>query len=97
MRQCDTLKTVAAGLNRLLTRYGAGELQAAILDVLALEGPAPHPNTVQLVLEHRREQRRQPPLVHAALPKHVQDKDHPVRPARLDAYDQLKDLDDDQS
>jgi hypothetical protein len=90
-----SLQTTVAGLNRLLQRYGARELEAAILEVLQLEGPAPHPNSVLLALEKRREQRKQPPLVHSPLPKHVLDKDQPVRPARLAPYDKLKDQTDD--
>lgn len=92
-----SLHTVIIGLTRLLDHYGASELQAGILEVLKLEGPAPHPNAVQLILEHRRERRRQPPRLHVSLPQHVQDKDSPVRAARLDAYDQLnKEPSDDQ-
>ena len=89
------LQTIVAGLGRLLERYGARELEAAILEVLKLEGPAPHPNSVLLALEKRRERRRQPPLVPTHLPKHVLDKDQPVRPARLASYDTLKDQTDD--
>ncbi|MBV8318608.1 MAG: hypothetical protein JOZ53_27025, partial [Planctomycetaceae bacterium] len=89
------LQTIVAGLGRLLQRYGARELDAAILEVLKLEGPAPHPNSVLLALEKRRERRRQPPLVPTHLPKHVLDKDQPVRPARLASYDKLKDQTDD--
>jgi transposase len=92
-----SLQSIIAGLNRLLHRYGASELQAAILDVLSLEGPTPHPHAVHLALEHRREQRCQPPPLSINLPKHVQDKDRPVRAARLDVYDQLKEPSDDQS
>jgi hypothetical protein len=44
-----------------------------------------------LTLEKRRERRKQPPLLPSSLPKHVLDKDQPVRPARLAAYDKLKD------
>jgi hypothetical protein len=91
-----SLQTTVAGLNRLLQRYGAGELEAAILEVLKPEGPAPHPNSVLLALEKRRERRRQPPLVRADLPKHVLDKDQSVRPARLAPYDKLKDQTDDE-
>ncbi len=89
------LQTIVAGLGRLLQRYGARELEAAIVEVLKLEGPAPHPNSVLLALEKRRERRRQPPLVPTHLPKHVLDKDQPVRPARLASYDKLKDQSDD--
>jgi len=93
-----SLQTTVAGLNRLLQRYGARELEAAICEVLKLEGPAPHPNSVLLALEKRRERRRQPPLIPTHLPKHVLDKDQPVRPAHLALYDKLKDQthDDDQ-
>ena len=86
-----SLQSTVAGLNRLLQRYGARELEAAILEVLKLEGPAPHPNSVLLALEKRRERSKPPPLLPSNLPKHVLDKDQPVRPARLAAYDKLKD------
>jgi hypothetical protein len=72
-------------------RYSARELEAAILEVLKLEGPAPHPNSVLLALEKRRERRKQPLLLPSRLPKHVLDKDQPARPARLAAHDKLKD------
>jgi transposase len=83
------LGTITATLMRLLERYGATELQAAITD--ALQSGVPHPNAVCLALERRREQRNQPPPVAVNLPKHVQEKDAPVRPHSLDIYDQLKD------
>jgi len=90
-----SLQITVAGLNRLLQRYGARELEAAIREVLQTTGPAPHPNSVLLALEKRRERRKQPPLVGVELPKHVLDKDQPVRPARLAPYDKLKDQTDD--
>ena len=49
------LGAITAALMRLLERYGAAELQAAILE--ALERDVPHPNAVRLALERRREQR----------------------------------------
>ena len=49
------LGAITAALMRLLDRYGAAELQAAILE--ALERDVPHPNAVRLALERRREQR----------------------------------------
>lgn len=88
------LGAITSTLQRLLERYGAAELQAAILD--ALERNVPHPNAVYLALERRREQRNQPPPVAANLPKHVQEKDAAVKPHSLDVYDQLKDTPDDQ-
>lgn len=90
------LHAVVASLTRLLQRYGASELQAAIVEVLQITGPTPHPNAIHLVLEHRRERRRAPPPLANSLPKHVQDKDAPVRPAQLGDYDQLKDPSDEQ-
>jgi len=90
-----SLHSAVVGLSRLLEQYGASELQAAILELLKLEGPAPHPNAVQLILDRRRERRRQPPQIQIVLPRHIQDKDLPVRPARLDLYDRLKDTSDD--
>jgi transposase len=89
----DNLGTITATLMRLLAGYGAAELQAAIVE--ALERDRPHPNTVLLILERRREQRNQPPPINIPLPEHVQAKDAPVQPHRLDTYDQLKQLSDD--
>jgi transposase len=83
------LGTTVAILMRLLDRYGAAELQAAVLEALAQN--APHHNAVRLALERRREQCGQPPPVAVVLPSHVQAKDTPVRTARLDAYDRLTD------
>ena len=91
----DNLGTITAALLRLLDRYGAAELQAAIAD--ALERGVPHPNAVRLALERRREDRHLPPPVALSLPQHVQQRDHPIQPHRLDGYDQLKDNDDEQS
>ena len=81
------LGAIAAALLRLLDRYGAAELQAAIL--AALESGVPHPNAVRLALERRREARHDAPPVAICLPPHVKQKDMPVQPHRLDAYDEL--------
>ena len=62
--------------------------EAAIRDALARG--VPHPNAVRLALDHRREQRQQPPPVAVDLPAHVKARDAHVTPHRLDAYDQLK-------
>jgi len=88
----DNLGTITATLMRLLQRYGAAELEAAITE--ALERNVPHPNAVRLSLEHRREVRQQPPPVAVNLPEHVRAKDTPVRPHPLDSYDQLKESSD---
>src|SRR5260370_22638158 len=75
-------------LLRLLERYGAAELDAAICE--AIERGVPHPNAVRLALDHRRELRDQPPPVVVILPEHVKVRDAHVQPHRLEPYDQLK-------
>jgi transposase len=82
------LGTIATTLTRLLQRYGAAELQAAIAE--ALDRDVPHPNAVSFALERRRQERHQPPPIAVDLPPHVQARDLPVRPARLELYDGLK-------
>lgn len=89
----DNLGTITAALIRLLDRYGAAELQAAI--AAALERGVPHPNAVRLALEQRREQRRQAPPIAVNLPAHLQARDAVVQPHRLESYDQLKEMPDD--
>src|SRR3984885_15032379 len=82
------LGNITANLLRLLDRYGAAELQAAIEETLA-SGAAPHPNPVRLALERRREARKLPPPVAVPMPEHVRRKDTLVTPHRLDIYDQI--------
>ena len=90
----DNLGTITAALLRLLERYGARELQAAIED--ALERGVPHPNAVRLALERRREELHLPPPVAVSLPEHVQQRDPQVKPHALNSYDQLANEDDDE-
>jgi len=85
----DNLGAITVTLLRLLDRYGAAELEASIRE--ALENNVPHPNAVRLALERRREQRHEPPPIAIDLPVHVKTRDIPVKPHRLEAYDQLKD------
>lgn len=82
------LRAIAAALTQLLQRFGAAELQAAILE--ALDRDVPHPNAVRFALERRRQERHLPPPIAVDLPPHVRARDVPVRPARLELYDQLK-------
>ena len=92
----DNLGTITAALLRLLDRYGAAELQIAIDD--ALQRGVPHPNAVRLALERRREELHLPPPVAVSLPKHVRERDNPIKPHGLNGYDELsKDNDDEQS
>jgi transposase len=82
------LGALVVGLQRLLDRYGAAELQAGILEALVRD--VPHPNAVRLSLEQRRSQRGDAPPVAVELPAHVQARDVPVSPHALETYDQLK-------
>ena len=91
----DNIAAITSSLLRLLDRYGAAELQAAIQDALARE--VPHPNAVLLALERRREQLHRPPPVAVDLPKHVQQRDKPIKPHPLAGYDPLKENDYEQS
>ena len=90
----DKIDAITTALMRLLRRYGAAALQAAITD--ALDRNVPHPNAVRLALERHREDRQQPPPVTMILPAHVRDRDVAVTPHALDTYDQLKGLPDDE-
>jgi transposase len=81
------LGAITRELVRLLDRYGAEELQAAIEEALGLG--VPHPNAVRLALERRREARQLPPPVAITLTPEAQQRDVPVKPHRLDTYDQL--------
>ena len=89
----DNLGSITAALLRLLERYGAVELQAAIAEALARA--VPHPNAVRLSLERRREQRDQPPPLPIALPADPRVRDLVVSPHKLDDYDQLQTHQDD--
>jgi hypothetical protein len=84
----ENLGSITAALLRLLERYGAAELEAAIAEALARD--VPHPNAVRLALERRREQRDQPPPLPIALPADKRVRDLVVSTHKLDAYDQLQ-------
>jgi hypothetical protein len=84
----SNLGSITASLVQLLERYGASQLDAAILE--ALERDVPHPNAVRLALERRRDDRRQDPPVALTLPAHVRARDKTVQPHSLETYDQLK-------
>jgi transposase len=82
------LGSITVTLVQLLERYGARQLDAAIIE--ALERDVPHPNAVRLALERRRDDRQQAPPVALTLPAHVQARDKTVRAHSLEIYDQLK-------
>lgn len=90
----SNLGSLTLGLLRLLDRYGATELQAAIEETL--ESGAPHPHSVRLALERRREARQAPPPITIRFPDYVREKDAVVwQPHRLDRYDALMEADHD--
>jgi transposase len=80
---------ITSSLLRLVERYGAAEVQAAVLTALARG--VPHPHAVRLALEVQRELKDQPPPVSVCMPKHVADRDAVINPHKLDTYDQLTD------
>jgi len=84
----DNLGSITAALLRLLDRYGAAELEAAIEEALSRE--VPHPNAVRLSLERRRDERQQAPPVEVALPEDQRVRNIVVRAHKLSDYDGLK-------
>jgi hypothetical protein len=78
---------ITSALLRLVDRYGATEVQEAVLTALARG--VPHPHAVRMALEVQRELKEQPPPVDMCLPKHVADRDTVITPHKLDTYDQL--------
>jgi len=89
----DNLGSITAALLRLLDRYGAAELQAAIGEALARS--VPHPHAVRLALQRRREARDQPPPLPIPLPGDPRLREWVVCPHPLDGYDQLQSHPDD--
>jgi hypothetical protein len=87
-RSRANLGSITTSLIQLLERYGASQLDAAILE--ALERDVPHPNAVRLALERQRDERRLAPPVALTLPAHVRARDKTVQPHSLEIYDQLK-------
>lgn len=90
----SNLGAITIGLLRLLERFGPTELQAAIKETLA-NGVA-HPHSVRIALERRREARQAPPPVAIPLPEHLRAKDAIVQPHRLDTYDALTEIHNDE-
>lgn len=81
------LGTITAALLRLLDRYGATALEAAITSALA-QG-VPHPNAVRLALERAREEQGLAPPTALCLSEDVARRDQPVRSHALASYDQI--------
>ena len=83
----DPLGALTSTLLRWLERYGAAELQTAMLE--AIERGTPHPHAVRRALEQRRDARHQAPPVAICLPEHVQQRDVNVQVHPLGSYDQI--------
>lgn len=81
----ENLGSITAALMRLLQRWGASALQAAIIE--ALERDVAHPNAVRAALERARVISGEPPPVALVLPEHVAKRDAPVRTHDLRSYD----------
>lgn len=82
------LGSITVGLAKLLDRYGAKPMQAAVAWALARD--VPHPNAVRLALEHARHADQTPPPVDTPLSERARSLDVTVRAHALDAYDALR-------
>jgi transposase len=91
----ENLGSITAALMRLLERWGAAALQAAITEALARD--VAHPNAVRLALERARLASGEPPPVALVLPEHVAKRDAPVRTHDLSTYDRHHDNQHDRS
>lgn len=80
--------SIVAQLLKLLDRYGASELEIAMRDAIA--AGSPHPNTVRISLERRREEKNLPPPNPILLPDDVRVRELTVRPHSLETYSQLQ-------
>ena len=81
------LGAITAALLRLLERYGATALQAAIGEALARD--VPHPNAVRLALVRAREEQGLPPPTALCLSDEIARRDAPVRSHELASYDRI--------
>ena len=82
------LGSVTAGLSKLLERYGASPMQAAVVEALARD--VPHPNAVRLALERARHASHAPPPVDTPLSERARSLDVTVQAHGLAAYDALR-------
>ncbi len=82
------LGSVTAGLSKLLDRYGAQPMQAAVVEALARD--VPHPNAVRLALERARHASQTLPVVDTPLSERARSLDVTVQAHALDAYDALR-------
>jgi transposase len=83
----ENLGSITQALLRLIDRYGATEVQTAVLSALARK--VPHPNAVRLALEAQREERQAPAPVAVQLSDKVRARDTVIHAHPLASYDQL--------
>jgi len=83
----ENLGSITAALLRLVDRYSAREVQAAVLT--ALTRKVPHPHAVRLALEAQREARQVPAPVAVQLSGPVRLRDTVIHAHPLASYDQL--------
>jgi len=83
----ENLGSITSALLRLVDRYGAREVQTAVLTALARK--VPHPNAVRLALEAQREARQEPVPVAVQLSESVRLRDTAIHSHPLASYDQL--------
>lgn len=83
----ENLGSITSALLRLVDRYGATEVQTAVLTALARN--VPHPNAVRLALEAQREARQVPAPVAVQLSEKIRQRDTVIHAHPLASYDQL--------
>ena len=83
----ENLGSITAALLRLVDRYGATDVQMAVLSALARK--VPHPHAVRLALEAQREARQEPAPVAVQLSEKVRLRDTVIHSHPLASYDQL--------
>lgn len=83
----ENLGSITSALLRLVDRYGATEVQTAVLAALARK--VPHPNAVRLALESQREARQAPAPVVVQLSEKARLRDTVIHAQPLASYDQL--------
>lgn len=78
---------VVMRLLQLMDDYGVTEMAAALKE--GIDKQAPHPNSIRFILEKRRQDRNQLPLINLDLPKDKRVRELSVIPHKLTDYDQL--------
>lgn len=86
-RRGEPLRQRTATLNRLLERYGADALDAAIAD--ALERGTPSVGSIAYLLDRESRRAGRPIPIETAIPEHVREKDVVVLPHDMREYDDL--------